>query len=40
MLTVRIQKGTECVEEPAMTVELLLVLFLQAEQDLNWTGTR
>ena len=34
---VRLQERTECVEEPTMRVELLLVLLLQAENNLYRT---
>jgi hypothetical protein len=34
-LTIRLNKRTKGVEEPPMTVELLLVLLLQAENDLH-----
>ena len=34
---VGLQQRTECVEEPAMRVELLLVLLLQAENNLYRT---
>ena len=33
--TVRIQKRAECIEEPPMTVELLLVLLFEAKKDLD-----
>ena len=32
-------QGAESIEEPAMTVELLLILLLEAEQDLDRTGS-
>ena len=35
--TVRVYQGPKCVEKPAMTVELLLVLLLQAENNLYRT---
>jgi hypothetical protein len=34
----RFDEGTERIEEPSVTVEFLLILFLQAEDDLD--GTR
>lgn len=34
--TIRVDQWTESVKEPAVTVELLLVLLFQAEDDLNW----
>ena len=37
--TVGFDQWTECIEEPPVTVELLLVLLLQAEDDLDGTGT-
>lgn len=37
MHTVGLDERAEGVEEPPMTVELLLVLLLQAEDDLNRT---
>ena len=33
--TIRLEKWSECIEKPSMTVELLLVLLFQAEQNLN-----
>jgi hypothetical protein len=33
--TIRLDKRAECVEEPAMAVQFLLVLFLEAEDDLE-----
>jgi hypothetical protein len=38
--TVGFDKGTECIEEPAMAVQFLLVLFLQAKDDLDGNGAR
>jgi hypothetical protein len=34
---VRLKDGTESVEEPAMRVDLFLILFLETENDLDWT---
>lgn len=36
----RVDERSECIEEPSMTVELLLVLFLQAENNLDGARTR
>lgn len=38
--TVGVDQRPKCVEEPPVTIELLLVLLLQAEEDLNWASTR
>ncbi len=38
-LTVRLDQRTKGVEEPSVTVQLLLVLLLQTEDDLNGAGT-
>ena len=37
--TVRFNQRTERIEEPSVTVQLLLVLLLEAEYDLNWAGS-
>ena len=36
-LTIRFDEGAKRVEEPPMTVQFLLVLFLETKNDLNWT---
>jgi hypothetical protein len=40
VFTIGVDQGTESVEEPAVAVELLLVLLLQTEDDLNRADTR
>lgn len=38
--TVGANEWTKSVEEPSMAVQFLLVLFLQTEDDLDWTWSR
>jgi hypothetical protein len=38
-LTVWLDKRAKSVEKPAMTIQLLLVLLLEAEDDLHGTGS-
>jgi hypothetical protein len=38
--TIGFEKRTKSVEEPAMAIQLFLVLLLEAKQDLNRASTR
>lgn len=40
LLAIRLDERAKCIEEPAMTVKLLLVLLLETENDLDWACTR
>lgn len=40
LLAIRLDERAERIEEPAMTVEFLLVLLLETENDLDWACTR
>lgn len=37
LMTVWVDEWPKCIEEPTVTIEFLLILFFQTENDLHWT---